>query len=160
MRYGTMAVLAVAMVLSGCDALPGSNQASTTEAPAKGDASADAGGSSERASETASNLDPLLANPQVGDVWAADLTHFSAADFNREGGTQAEAFGQVKIVEVSDDRVTVVTEDSAWPDADGARRELRDRSAVIRWDESERIPVNRAEFAQLVEDEKILETRR
>ena len=132
--------------LAGSEGSP----AATSDAAAKGGA----------ASETASNLDPLLANPQVGDVWAADLTHFSAADFNRDGGTQAEAYGQVRVVEVSPERVTVVTEDSAWPDQDGAKRELRDRSAVIRWDESERIPVNRADFSQLVEDEKILETRR
>lgn len=155
MRLVITAMMATGLMLGGCNAT-----AESTD---------DKGGSSEQAAtETstdapaaaASDLDPLLAEPQVGDVWAADLNHFSAVEFNNDGGTQEAAFGQVKVVEVSPDRVTVITEDAAWPEADGARRELRDRSATIRWDENERIPVNRADFAQLVADGKILETRR
>lgn len=157
MRFFVMATMAAALALGGCDALSGGSAADTEEAAAKG---GDAGAATEGGDAAASNLDPVLANPAVGDVWAADLSHFSAADFNGDSGTQAEAFGQVKVVEVTPEQVIVITEDAAWPDAAGARRELEDRSAVIRWDESERIPVNRADFARLVEEEKILATRR
>ena len=45
-------------------------------------------------------------------------------------------------------------------DLRGAVGELRGDMAGITWDENERIPVNRSDFAQLVEDGKIAETRR
>lgn len=159
MRKTIIAFAATALMLGGCGSLTGdkgasADEGSTTAASTGDTAEADA------PKAAASSLDPLLADPQVGDIWAADLNHFSSVDFSDDNGTQSESFGQVKVVEVSPDRVTIITEDAAWPNAEGARRELRDRSAIIRWDESERIPVNRADFAALVADGKILETRR
>lgn len=159
MRKIIVAFAATALMLGGCGSLTGDKSASADEGSAT---AASTGDSTEADAPKAatSSLDPLLADPQVGDVWAADLKHFSAVEFGSESGPQAESYGQVKVVEVSPDRITIITEDGAWPDADSARRELRDRSAIIRWDESERIPVNRADFAALVADGKILETRR
>jgi hypothetical protein len=108
-------------------------------------------------------LDPILADPKVGDVYAAELTAFSGMNFNANrgsGAAQDKAYGLLKVVEVTPERVTVITEMGAWPRPQGARNDLRGTMADIRWDDSEKIPVNRADFARLVAEEKILETRR
>lgn len=139
-----------ALALAGCDAGSGT-------AAGGGTATAESG------SATASSLDPLLASPQVGDVWAGELTAFSSYDFtggSSEMKNDSKAYGLMRVVEVGDDRVTIITETGAWPEVRGAVGELRGDMAGITWDENERIPVNRSEFAQLVADGKIAETRR
>ena len=108
-------------------------------------------------------LDPILADPKVGDLYAAELTAFSGMNFNANRGTgavQDKAYGLLKVVEVTPERVTVITETGAWPKPQGARNDLRGTMSDIPWDESEKIPLNRADFARLVAEEKILETRR
>jgi hypothetical protein len=113
------------------------------------------------ASATAS-LDPILQNPQVGDLYAAELSEFSAYDFGGQGGKDAmtKAFGLLRVVKVEDDKVIVITQNQASPNARGARNELNGELDSIGWDEAERIPIRRDRFAQLVEQEKILEVRR
>lgn len=149
---------ALALVsLTGCDALTGGNQAAGSDAAAGADSGTDAAAGSDSA---ATDLDPILAAPQEGDVWAADLNHFSAEDFGSGGEAQEDAFGQLKVVAVTPEKVTVVTENAAWPNAEGARRELQDRATSITWDENERIDINRSELGQLMADGKILATRR
>lgn len=140
-----------ALTLAGCDAGTGS-------AAGSGIASMENSGG-----EAAASLDPLLASPQVGDIWAGELSAFSSYEFNSgdaETKGDSKAYGLMRVVEVSDDRVTIITETGAWPEVRGAVGELRGNMAGITWDEDERIPVNRSEFAQLVEDGKIAETRR
>lgn len=107
-------------------------------------------------------LDPILANPQVGDLYAAELTHFSRANFNQasSGGAQPVSYGLLKVVDVNPTQITVITEMGAWPQQDGALNDLAGDHANISWDESERIPINRADLARLVADGKILRTRR
>lgn len=155
MNVKAMAVAGLAaLALAGCDTGGGTaagGDAATAEA-----AGADGSG-------TAASLDPLLASPQVGDIWAGELSAFSSADFtsgDAENKGDSKAYGLMRVVEVSDDRVTVITETGAWPQVRGAVGELRGNMADITWDENERIPVNRSDFAQLVEDGKIAETRR
>ena len=140
-----------ALALAGCD--------SGTGTAANGGTATTESGSS----EATASLDPLLASPQVGDVWAGELSAFSSYDFStgsEEKNKIEKAYGLMRVVEVSDDRVTIITETGAWPEVRGAVGELRGDMAGITWDENERIPVNRSEFAQLVEDGKIAETRR
>ena len=138
--------------LSGCDKLTGSGAADKgTEAPAAEAAEPAA---------AASDLDPILASPQVGDLWAADLTAFSGAEFKREGVAVEHAYGLLKVIAVTDDRVTVITETGFWPNERGSINDLRGDLDDITWDESEEIPVNRSELAEMLSDDKIIEVRR
>lgn len=145
MRGILFATVAPAMMLAGC----------------KDMASADA---SAGAAETAVALDPILADPQIGDLYASELTAFSAVSFNRAApGTpeaSAKSYGMLKVVEVQPDRVFVITEQSAWDNPNGARNELNSDSHNVTWDESERIPIKRSDFASLVADGKIIDVRR
>lgn len=139
--------------LTGCDALTGGATADKgAEAPA-----ADA---AEPAAAAASDLDPILASPQVGDLWAADLTAFSGAEFKREGVAVEHAYGLLKVIAVTDDRVTVITETGFWPNERGSINDLRGDLDDITWDETEEIPVNRSELAEMLDDDKIIEVRR
>ena len=132
--------------LTGCDAL-------TSSAPTAADSTtADA--------PAAPALDPILANPQVGDLYAAELSAFSQASFNEGSDSMAKAYGMMKVVAVDDTNVTVITENAAWAESGGAIEELGGDLATITWDESERIDIPRATLAQLVTDGKILRTRR
>ena len=138
--------------LSGCDKLMGSGAAA--------DKGAEAPAAEAAAEEEASNLDPILANPQVGDLWSGEMSAFSD-QFARDGeDANKRAFGAMKVIAVTDDRVTIITESGAWDNASDARNELRGNLSGISWDPNEEIPVNRSELAQLVEDGKIVETRR
>ncbi|MFM6854968.1 MAG: hypothetical protein ACKOUM_12900 [Sphingopyxis sp.] len=137
-----------------CTSLSACNNAATQEKGATGAAAASA--------SSGPALDPLLADPKVGDLYASKLSAFSAMEFNegRPERTGKDSFGLLKVVEVNADRVTVITEKSAWDEPDGALADLRGDLADIEWDPEERIPVNRADFAQLMADGKLLETRR
>jgi hypothetical protein len=136
--------------LSACDS------AGTTAA--KGEA----GTTAAATAAPASDLDPVLASPQVGDVYAAELSAFSSYDFNEGQPDRAgqKSYGLMKVVEVSDERITVVTENAAWPQPRGALTDLRGAMADITWDDNERIPINRADLSKHVSDGKIIETRR
>jgi hypothetical protein len=154
-------VMALAM-LSACNNVPAAGNAvlmSNSATPA-----ADKAGAAPAAQAAASDLDPILANPQVGDLYAAELTAFSAQNFGsagpNESGNSEKAYGLLRVVDVSPDRVTVITETSAWPNSRGAVNDLRGDLANITWDEQERIPINRTELARMVADGKIVETRR
>lgn len=134
--------------LTGCDAI--SSSTPTAEGAASGAAAAPA-------------LDPILASPQVGDLYAAELSAFSAASFSdgdAEGAELSKAYGMLKVVAVDDTTVTVITENGAWAESAGAVEELGGDLSGISWDDSERIPIVRAQLAQMVTDGKILRTRR
>lgn len=103
-------------------------------------------------------LDPILADPRPGDLYAAELSHFSGATFSED--EDQSVYGLMKVSEVSPDQVIVITETGAWPKGRGAINELRGDLADITWDEEEVIPLYRTELAKLVADGKILEVRR
>lgn len=154
------AVLPLAM-LGGCDQVSG--LVGGGEADKAAVASADAAGkpASDAAPAAASVSDPLLANPMVGDLYASELTAFSAASFSAQrGDPMAKAYGLLKVVEVQPDRVFVITETGAWDNANGTRNELQGDLADITWDDAERIPILRADFARLLSEGKIISTRR
>ena len=141
--------LAASTSLSACDSGMASGSGSAAVAT-KGAGSA-----------AAQDLDPLLAEPRVGDLWSGELTAFSSAEFNQGASAPSErAFGAMKVVRVDDARITVITEQGAWDNANDAKRELRGDLSGITWDPSEEIPVNRADLARLVAEGKITETRR
>ena len=109
---------------------------------------------------TAPALDSVLAEPKVGDLYAAKLSSFSDQGFGQNGKEQSVAYGLMKVVDVQADTITVITEDAAWPEADGARKDLNGDLSDITWDESERIEVKRADLPRMVADGRIVETRR
>ncbi|MDR2873115.1 MAG: hypothetical protein LBV45_11510 [Xanthomonadaceae bacterium] len=105
--------------------------------------------------------DALLADPKVGDLYAAEVSHFSGVGFDQAGGGKRDtAYGLMKVVEVTPDKIIVITEDAAWPNPQGARNDLRGDLSDITWDEEEKIPLYRSELEKLFADGKIIETRR
>ena len=110
----------------------------------------------EQLAATAPALDSVLAEPKVGDLYAAKVSAFSKEGFEEHG----VAYGLMKVVDVQADTITVITEDAAWPEADGARKDLNGDLSDITWDESERIEVKRADLPRMVADGRIVETRR
>ncbi|MDR1075124.1 MAG: hypothetical protein LBL59_02130 [Xanthomonadaceae bacterium] len=115
------------------------------------------------AAQSDRDLDPLLANPRVGDLYAAEVTYFSGVSFNENGAVKnpmESAYGLMKVVDVAPDKVVVITETSAWPNAQGARNDLRGDLEDITWDENEKITILRDELAKHYADGKIIEARR
>jgi hypothetical protein len=145
---GTIAAATLALSLAACGG--GGDSATKT-----GDA---AGSTSGAAGETAAPaLDPILANPAVGDLYSGELTHFSAADF--EG--METAYGMMRVVAVSPTTVTVITETGAYPEQGPATAELNSGSLDnVTWDETERLDINRADLARLLSEGKIAAFRR
>ncbi|MDH5824610.1 hypothetical protein QFW77_16690 [Luteimonas sp. RD2P54] len=125
--------------------------ATACSGPTGADADADA-------TTTQAELDPILADPRPGDLYAAEVTHFSGVSFGND--EDRRAYGLMKVQEVTPDQVMVITEMGAWPKARGAVNELRGDLSEITWDEQEVIPLYRNELAGLVADGKIVEVRR
>jgi len=139
----------IALVLSACGKIDPSalfaeqNRNKTIETPAQ--------------TTRAGELAEIFANPQWGDVYAAELTYFSAWDFGAEGEAR---YGLMRIVAVTPDRITLNTEDSAWPHPRGAINDMRGDLSDIDWDENENIEIYRNELSHLVAEKKILDARR
>ncbi|OAM19726.1 hypothetical protein A7P89_11620 [Eikenella corrodens] len=145
--------LALISVLAACGGQTNSS------APAQSAAASGAqpvANSSVQTTVDTSALDPILAEPKVGDLYAAKVSAFSKEGFEEHG----VAYGLMKVVDVQADTITVITEDAAWPEADGARKDLNGDLSDITWDESERIEVKRADLPRMVADGRIVETRR
>ncbi len=162
LRHATALGALALMTLGGCKAAqPG------TESSKSGDATtttAATPATTSTAATPASTLDANLANPQVGDVWAAELSHFSRASFGVPpvNGQPGKAFGLMKVIRVTPSAVIAITEQGAWPEQrkSGSLDDLHGDFHDIRWDNSEEITINRSEFAALVAANQILETRR
>ncbi len=154
--------LGAILLLAGCNKLQDiANNAgnNSTNAPASVQA-ADAVANAQ--TTDASKSDPLLENPQVGDLYAARISAFSGVSFSENGGEKVEqdVFGMLKVVDVTDDSIVVITETAGWDNPRGARNDLRGDHANITWDESERITLKRSELAGLLANGDIIETRR
>ncbi len=140
------------MTLTACDAIDGL-AGGTEEKKDAASATADASGA-----PAAPALEANLTNPQAGDIWAANLDFFSAADFNIPG--DGDAYGLVRIVDVNAEQVTIITENGAAPTPESAASRLDDYLGGVSWDEQEQIRVNRADFAEPVSNRRILGTTR
>ncbi|MEL1263976.1 hypothetical protein [Pseudoxanthomonas putridarboris] len=98
----------------------------------------------------------VLQAPAVGDYYAAELTYFSDADFERSG----RAFGLMKVVAVEGDEVTLVTENAASTDRNMALEDLQGNIAGIDFDDSERIVIAKSELLDAHAAGKIFAVRR
>lgn len=138
--------LALISVLAACD---GHTPSASSSAPAQSTAA------SGTQSDTA-GLDPVLANPKVGDLYAAKVSAFSKEGFEEHG----VVYGLMKVVEVQPNHIIVITEDAGWETPKMAKQDLNGDLANINWDESERIQIKRADLSRMVLDGRIVETRR
>lgn len=138
--------LALISVLAACD---GHAPSASSSAPAQSTAA------SGTQSDTA-GLDPVLADPKVGDLYAAKVSAFSKEGFEEHG----VVYGLMKVVEVQPNHIIVITEDAGWETPKMAKQDLNGDLANINWDESERIQIKRADLSRMVLDGRIVETRR
>ena len=138
--------LALISVLAACD---GHAPSASSSAPAQSTAA------SGTQSDTA-GLDPVLADPKVGDLYAAKVSAFSKEGFEEHG----VVYGLMKVVEVQPNHIIVITEDAGWETPKMAKKDLNGDLSNINWDESERIQIKRADLSRMVLDGRIVETRR
>lgn len=138
--------LALISVLAACD---GHAPSAPSSAPAQSTAA------SGTQSDTA-GLDPVLADPKVGDLYAAKVSAFSKEGFEEHG----VVYGLMKVVEVQPNHIIVITEDAGWETPKMAKKDLNGDLSNINWDESERIQIERADLSRMVLDGRIVETRR
>ena len=138
--------LALISVLAACG---GHAPSASSSAPAQSTAA------SGTQSDTA-GLDPVLADPKVGDLYAAKVSAFSKEGFEEHG----VVYGLMKVVEVQPNHIIVITEDAGWETPKMAKQDLNGDLSNINWDESERIQIKRADLSRMVLDGRIVETRR
>ena len=146
--------LALISVLAACGGQ--TNNSTSAQSTAADNTQPAAASNVQPTAATAAGLDPILAEPKVGDLYAAKVSAFSKEGFEEHG----VAYGQMKVVDVQADKIIVITEDAAWPEAAGAQKDLNGDLSDITWDESERIEVKRADLPRMVADGRIVETRR
>ncbi len=135
--------LMVAALLAGCQKQT-ATQAAASETTASSQQTA------------AANVDAMLANPQVGDVFAAKLSSFSTIGFE----DQTVSYGLMKVVAVEGDKIIVITENAAWDEPAGMLDDLRNNLDTIEWDEEERIPLPRSILPELKTKGDIFDGRR
>ena len=109
--------------------------------------------------ESMASLDAVMRSPELGDVYGAELTAFSATTFGADqngGGAMPHAYGLLRVVQIFPDRVIVVTENEGQNTADGIQQRLRGYLGSVGWDEEERIPIFREQFATLIREHKLI----
>jgi hypothetical protein len=98
----------------------------------------------------------LIDAPAVGDLYAAELTYFSEADF--EG--QARVYGLMKVVDVDEGSVTVITENAASADEAVPIEEMDGPLEHIEFDPNEQIDIPHTRLLEAHGAGKILAVRR
>ena len=146
--------LALISVLAACGGQ--TNNSTSAQSTAADNTQPTAASNVQPTAATAAGLDPILAEPKVGDLYAAKVSAFSKEGFEEHG----VAYGLMKVVEVQSNHIIVITEDAAWEVPEGAKQDLNGDLSNITWDESERIQIKRDELPQMVADGRIVETRR
>ena len=112
-------------------------------------------------SGTDANL-ALIAQPAVGDIYAADLHDFSATTFtdDDDGDPLPNAYGLMKVVEVDEDKVVVITEAAASAVKAISRQDILGDLKDITFDEEERIDIVLPQLRKAYELGRIYEVRR
>ena len=98
----------------------------------------------------------LIDVPAIGDVYAAELTHFSSASFE----DQQAVYGLMKVVAVEPDKIVVITENAASDNKGVPRKEILGDMSDIAFDESERIDIVHDELVKAYESGDIFAVRR
>ena len=130
-RIGMAALLGAAIVLTGCKAGGG----------------------------TDANL-ALIDKPEVGDIYAAELSEFSTGFTDDKEQPLENAYGLMKVVAVDKDKVVVITEAAAAETKMISRQDILGDLSDITFDEEERIDIVLPQLRQAYESGKIYEVRR
>jgi len=99
----------------------------------------------------------ILSNPQVDDVYVAQLDQFSQVTFGKQGD---KAYGLLRVIEVNDTQIVVITTQKGWSDSRAVFVVLKQDAKTIEWDEAEKIVLLRANLLSLEETDLILEAFR
>ncbi|HZF96954.1 MAG TPA: hypothetical protein VEY92_01700 [Pseudoxanthomonas sp.] len=103
----------------------------------------------------------LINQPAVGDIYAADLHEFSMTTFTDDDDKPlANAYGLMKVVEVDDDKVVVITEAAASGVKAISRQDILGDLKDITFDEEERIDIVLPQLRKAYELGRIYEVRR
>ena len=108
-------------------------------------------------------VDPNLAliqAPVVGDIYAAELTEFTTAEFTKDGEDTGRGYGLLKVVEVQPDKVVVITENAASEDPALSKQDIKGDLSNITFDELEKIDVVRSQLEKAYAAGTIYEVRR
>ena len=146
--------LALISVLAACGGQ--TNNSTSAQSTAADNTQPTAASNVQPTATTAAGLDPILAEPKVGDLYAAKVSAFSKEGFEEHG----VVYGLMKVVEVQPNHIIVITEDAGWETPKMAKQDLNGDLSNINWDESERIQIKRADLSRMVLDGRIVETRR
>ena len=110
---------------------------------------------------SSADTETLLAAPAAGDVYAAELSAFSAFPFHdADAQPIAPAYGLLQVVAADDDGVVVITQNTASGDPRQARRDLRGDLTDIAFDDSERIRMSGPALRQAHADGRITAAHR
>ena len=152
--------LALISVLAACDGhTPSASSSAPAQPTAASGTQSDTANYAQTSADTA-GLDPVLADPKVGDLYAAKISAFSDAGFGDDDEKTSVVYGLMKVVEVQSNHIIVITEDAGWETPKMAKQDLNGDLANVNWDESERIQIKRADLSRMVLDGRIVETRR
>ena len=146
--------LALISVLAACGGQ--TNNSTSAQSTAADNTQPTAASNVQPTATTAAGLDPILAEPKVGDLYAAKVSAFSKEGFEEHG----VVYGLMKVMEVQPNHIIVITQDAGWETPKMAKKDLNGDLSNINWDESERIQIERADLSRMVLDGRIVETRR
>lgn len=116
---------------------------------------------SERA-QAAANADvAIIESPKVGDLYAAELSNFSAAGFNDgDEASSAKIYGLMKVVEVDAKKVVLITENAGAETPMLSKQDIVGDLSDIEFDDEEKIDVVRTELRKAYDSGKIYAVRR
>lgn len=97
----------------------------------------------------------LLSEPRVGDIYAAELTHFES--FKDERGKLVETgYGLLRVTRVKKDRIEAITTNWYNDSKRGAERELKKYQRLDQWATGgEHVTILRADLPKLHDENKI-----
>lgn len=104
----------------------------------------------------AQSTQELMLNPKVGDVYVGRVDEISSRLFGR---TKTTAYGLLKVTNVFDNRIIVITSQQAWSDSRAALEILNLNMEDVAWDTTEEIELSREKLKELVEKNLLITIR-
>lgn len=103
----------------------------------------------------------IIESPKVGDLYAAELSTFSAMQFNDgEEALAGKVYGLMKVIEVDPKKVVLITENAGAETPAISKQDIKGDLSDIAFDEEEKIDVVRSELRKAYDSGKIYAVRR